>query len=255
MLAASLTRARIAAAKADSATAGKLSPSARRAARSVPSAKRSQAVRAGDGDAAAAECGRDPRSPAADDSQTPPSRRQRSSSGRSLRHTDRVGRVGKLHQGTVEVEKQRCAFEELGGRRAEQVCHRSALGRCTGKSQGANDAAMVSPFENAERLGLRCRPMTDADLPFLFGLYASTRAEEVAATGWLLEAQLQFLRGQFDASTTITRPIIRTRSGWWWSMAGIPLGAFTSRNGRASSGSSTSRWYRTPKAKASVARC
>jgi ribosomal protein S18 acetylase RimI-like enzyme len=41
--------------------------------------------------------------------------------------------------------------------------------------------------------------MTDADLPFLFGLYASTRAEEVAATGWLLEAQLQFLRGQFDA--------------------------------------------------------
>jgi ribosomal protein S18 acetylase RimI-like enzyme len=41
--------------------------------------------------------------------------------------------------------------------------------------------------------------MTDADLPFLFGLYASTRAAEVAATGWPPEAQLQFLRQQFDA--------------------------------------------------------
>jgi ribosomal protein S18 acetylase RimI-like enzyme len=41
--------------------------------------------------------------------------------------------------------------------------------------------------------------MTDADLPFMFGLYASTRAQEVAATGWPPEAQLQFLWGQFQA--------------------------------------------------------
>jgi ribosomal protein S18 acetylase RimI-like enzyme len=58
---------------------------------------------------------------------------------------------------------------------------------------------MNSPFQNAGRLGLTCRSMTDADLPFLFSLYASTRAREVAATGWPPEAQLQFLRGQFDA--------------------------------------------------------
>jgi ribosomal protein S18 acetylase RimI-like enzyme len=58
---------------------------------------------------------------------------------------------------------------------------------------------MGTSFPNAERLGLRCRPMTDADLPFLFGLYASTRAQEVAATGWPPEAQLQFLQGQFQA--------------------------------------------------------
>jgi ribosomal protein S18 acetylase RimI-like enzyme len=58
---------------------------------------------------------------------------------------------------------------------------------------------MGTRFENAERLGLRCRPMTDADLPFLFGLYATTRAQEVAATGWPPEAQLQFLQGQFHA--------------------------------------------------------
>jgi GNAT superfamily N-acetyltransferase len=58
---------------------------------------------------------------------------------------------------------------------------------------------MGTLFENAERLGLRCRAMTDADLPFLFGLYASTRAQEVAATGWPPAAQLQFLEGQFEA--------------------------------------------------------
>lgn len=59
--------------------------------------------------------------------------------------------------------------------------------------------AMGRPFEQAERLGLLCRPRTDADLPFLFGLYASTRAEEVAGTGWLPEQQVQFLQQQFQA--------------------------------------------------------
>lgn len=34
---------------------------------------------------------------------------------------------------------------------------------------------------------------------FLFGLYASTRAEEVANTGWPPEAQVQFLQQQFGA--------------------------------------------------------
>jgi ribosomal protein S18 acetylase RimI-like enzyme len=58
---------------------------------------------------------------------------------------------------------------------------------------------MGSTFENAGRLGLKCRPMTDADLPFLFGLYASTRAEEVAASGWPPEAQVAFLQQQFQA--------------------------------------------------------
>ena len=58
---------------------------------------------------------------------------------------------------------------------------------------------MVRPFEDAERLGLQCRPMTEGDLPFLFGLYAATRAEEVAVTGWPPEVQVQFLRQQFEA--------------------------------------------------------
>ena len=58
---------------------------------------------------------------------------------------------------------------------------------------------MASPFENAERLGLKLRPMTDGDMPFLFGLYASIRSQEVAATGWPPEMQLQFLKQQFGA--------------------------------------------------------
>ncbi|HEY0149800.1 MAG TPA: GNAT family N-acetyltransferase [Allosphingosinicella sp.] len=58
---------------------------------------------------------------------------------------------------------------------------------------------MNSSFENAERLGLSLRPMTEDDLPFLFGLYAGTRAEEVAAAGWPVEAQVQFLQQQFQA--------------------------------------------------------
>ena len=51
----------------------------------------------------------------------------------------------------------------------------------------------------AERLGLQCRPMADTDLPFLFELYASIRSEEVAAAGWPVELQVQFLRQQFEA--------------------------------------------------------
>ena len=58
---------------------------------------------------------------------------------------------------------------------------------------------MPGPFEHAERLGLVCRPRVEADIPFLFRLYASTRAEEVASTGWPPEAQLQFLQHQFEA--------------------------------------------------------
>ncbi|HEY7808810.1 MAG TPA: GNAT family N-acetyltransferase [Allosphingosinicella sp.] len=58
---------------------------------------------------------------------------------------------------------------------------------------------VTEPFAEAHRLGLHLRPMTDADLPFLFGLYASTRAEEVAGTGWPPEAQRHFLQQQFQA--------------------------------------------------------
>ncbi|WP_114951782.1 GNAT family N-acetyltransferase [Sphingosinicella terrae] len=41
--------------------------------------------------------------------------------------------------------------------------------------------------------------MTDADLPFVEALYASTREEELAATGWPAEMRRAFLTHQHDA--------------------------------------------------------
>ena len=45
------------------------------------------------------------------------------------------------------------------------------------------------------------RPITPADDSFLAGLYASTRAEELAVTGWSEEDKALFCRRQFDAQT------------------------------------------------------
>lgn len=46
---------------------------------------------------------------------------------------------------------------------------------------------------------IHLRPINDADLPFLYSVYASTRDEEVKRTGWTEGQQEAFLRMQFDA--------------------------------------------------------
>lgn len=43
------------------------------------------------------------------------------------------------------------------------------------------------------------RPICDADETFLFELYASTREQELAVTGWTDEQKDRFLRMQFEA--------------------------------------------------------
>jgi ribosomal protein S18 acetylase RimI-like enzyme len=43
------------------------------------------------------------------------------------------------------------------------------------------------------------RPIEDADLPFLYAVYASTREEELAQTAWSEEEKKSFLRMQFEA--------------------------------------------------------
>lgn len=61
---------------------------------------------------------------------------------------------------------------------------------------------MATPFPNtdrAARLGLSYRSARDADLDLLARIYASTRREEVAMTGWDLSTQDAFLAGQFEA--------------------------------------------------------
>jgi ribosomal protein S18 acetylase RimI-like enzyme len=59
--------------------------------------------------------------------------------------------------------------------------------------------AMTLALEAAGPLGIALRPMTDADIPFAAALYASTRADEVAQTGWPVEQQEAFLAHQHDA--------------------------------------------------------
>lgn len=58
---------------------------------------------------------------------------------------------------------------------------------------------MPPPLRAAAAFGIAYRPMTDEDLPFIARLFASTRAEEVAATGWPPEAQHAFLDQQHQA--------------------------------------------------------
>jgi ribosomal protein S18 acetylase RimI-like enzyme len=58
---------------------------------------------------------------------------------------------------------------------------------------------MPPPLCAAAEFGISYRPMTEGDLPFVAELYASTRREEVAQTGWPPEAQEAFLRHQHEA--------------------------------------------------------
>lgn len=58
---------------------------------------------------------------------------------------------------------------------------------------------MPPPLKAAASLGIAYRPALDDDLPFLALVYASTRVEEVARSGWPIETQQQFLLHQFDA--------------------------------------------------------
>jgi ribosomal protein S18 acetylase RimI-like enzyme len=55
------------------------------------------------------------------------------------------------------------------------------------------------PLKAAAAHGIAYRPMTDEDLPFVARLYATTRAGELAATGWTAEAKAAFLDQQHRA--------------------------------------------------------
>ncbi len=49
--------------------------------------------------------------------------------------------------------------------------------------------------------GLALRPVEDSDSEFLYELYASTRAEELALTGWSELQKQEFLKQQFSAQS------------------------------------------------------
>ena len=58
---------------------------------------------------------------------------------------------------------------------------------------------MPPPLRAAAELGVSYRPFAEDDLPFVAELYASTRREEVAQTGWPADMQEAFLRHQHEA--------------------------------------------------------
>jgi GNAT superfamily N-acetyltransferase len=59
---------------------------------------------------------------------------------------------------------------------------------------------MPPPLPAAAALAVTVRPVrAEEDLPFLAQVYASTRLEEVAGTGWPPEMQRSFLLHQFEA--------------------------------------------------------
>lgn len=57
----------------------------------------------------------------------------------------------------------------------------------------------MPPLDAAGRLGVTARPMTDDDLAFVAELYASTRQNELAVSGWSQEAIASFLAFQHEA--------------------------------------------------------
>ena len=58
---------------------------------------------------------------------------------------------------------------------------------------------MPPPLRAAATLGIAYRPALDADQDFLLAVYAATRAEELAGTGWPDALKAAFVRQQFDA--------------------------------------------------------
>jgi N-acetylglutamate synthase-like GNAT family acetyltransferase len=58
---------------------------------------------------------------------------------------------------------------------------------------------MPPPSVRAASLGISYRAVQDDDEPFLRALYATTRAEELARTGWPEGMRAQFTTHQFDA--------------------------------------------------------
>jgi len=58
---------------------------------------------------------------------------------------------------------------------------------------------MPPPLLAAREFAISYRPFTPEDLPFVAELYASTRREELAVTGWPIEVQEAFLAQQHEA--------------------------------------------------------
>jgi ribosomal protein S18 acetylase RimI-like enzyme len=77
-------------------------------------------------------------------------------------------------------------------------------------------------FPMAERI--RFRPEREDDQPFLFRLYETTRAEEMALTGWDASRKEAFLRMQFGFQTTHYRRYYGDAAFQIILLDGVPIG-------------------------------
>jgi GNAT superfamily N-acetyltransferase len=71
---------------------------------------------------------------------------------------------------------------------------------------------------------LSLRPITEADLPFLYRVYALTRWEELAPTGWTNDQKEDFLRQQFMAQHEWWQQEYRATSFDIVEESGVPIG-------------------------------
>src|SRR3954462_1944711 len=73
-------------------------------------------------------------------------------------------------------------------------------------------------------MSVNLRPITPADDPFLARVYASTRWDELAPTGWSDEEKTVFCRRQFDAQSAHYRENYPGASLQVIEKAGVPIG-------------------------------
>lgn len=71
---------------------------------------------------------------------------------------------------------------------------------------------------------LTLRPITDDDLAFLHAVYASTRADELAAVDWTADQRAQFVAMQFRAQHVHYQQHFADASFDVVELAGIPIG-------------------------------
>ena len=70
------------------------------------------------------------------------------------------------------------------------------------RQQSAAPAPVALGWRRAADAGLTFRPATDADLPFLVAVFASTRAKELAMVPWSDAEKTAFVDMQFRAQHT-----------------------------------------------------
>jgi ribosomal protein S18 acetylase RimI-like enzyme len=85
---------------------------------------------------------------------------------------------------------------------ADKIADKIADSEVTPVAARKSEASLTNRLSDPE---IRLEPIQDADEPFLFRTYASTRTEELAVTGWNDDQKETFLRMQYEAQKSSYR--------------------------------------------------